>query len=237
MNETRFSPIKKGKRVFEEVAAAIKISILNGHWKGGDRLPAESELANQFGVSRNTIREALRTLEMSGLVSIQTGVAGGPIVKDTIMSHIGNLYLDAFQMEKISLDEVTVARQAIEKVILDEAIHNLDEKDIEKLRKNVKKARSLVEKGKLATDVNFEFHSLLAEASKNKVFIILEKTINKIHHNLRSNAKPDLNTSKIAVEAHEKLLVALEKRKTGKVEQIMKEHVELVKRSLTQNRT
>src|SRR4030042_573321 len=187
-----FNPIKKSKRAFEEVAATIKDSILNGHWKPGDRLPSETELGNQFGVSRHTIREALRALELSGLITIRTGVAGGPIGTDTIMSSISSLYLDAFQMKKITVDEFTAARMAIEEVILSDAIEKADEEDIAKLKENVLIAKQLASRGEIVTDVNFEFHSLLAQASKNRVFIILETTINTIHHNLRSRAPVDL---------------------------------------------
>ena len=226
-----FDPIEKNKRAFEVVASNIKDSILKGLWKPGERLPAETELANQFGVSRHTIREALRTLELSGFLIIRTGVAGGPIVKDTIMSTISNLYLDAFQMERITVEEFTAARQVIEKVILDDAFHHADEDDIENLRRNVAKAKSLVARKEPATDVNFEFHSLLAKASKNKVFLILEKTINTIHHNLRSRTPVDFKTTRAAVEAHEMLLDAIVSNERDKAMKLMEKHIAAVRKS------
>jgi len=226
-----FSPIKKSKRAFEEVAATIKDSILNGYWKPGDRLPSETELGNQFGVSRHTIREALRALELSGLITIRTGVAGGPIVQDTIMSTISSLYLDAFQMEKISVDEFTAARLAIEEVILSDAIEKANEEDIAKLKENVLKAKKLASKGEIVTDVNFEFHSLLAQASKNRVFIVLEKTINTIHHNLRSRAPVDFKISRDAAQAHENLLEAIVKKQYEKARKLMGKHIAAVKKS------
>jgi len=226
-----FDPIPRGKRAFEEVAGAIKNTILGRVWSPGERLPSETELASQFGVSRHTIREALRTLELSGLIAIRTGVAGGPVVKDTIMASIGNLYLDAFQMEKISVEEFTGARQAIEKVILDDAFDNAGQEDIENLRRNVAKAKALVAKREIAKDVNFEFHSLLARASKNKVFVILEKTINTIHHDLRSRSPVDFKTTKAAVEAHEMLLDALISKERDKAMSILVKHIAAVRKS------
>ena len=202
MKEKLFDPISKGKRAFEKVASAIKDAILKGIWKPGERLPAETELAQQFGTSRHTIREALRTLELSGFLVIKTGVAGGPVVKDTIMSSISNLYLDAFQMEKITIDELTAARQAIEKIILNDAIDNANKEDLHQLRNNIDKAKTLAANKQIATDANFEFHSLLAQASKNKVFIILEKTVNTINHNLRSRTPVNFSTTKNAVQIH-----------------------------------
>ena len=232
-----FNPIKKSKRAFEEVAATIKDSILNGHWKPGDRLPSETELGNQFGVSRHTIREALRALELSGLITIRTGVAGGPIVQDTIMSTISSLYLDAFQMEKITVDEFTAARLAIEEVILSDAIEKADEEDIAKLKENVLKAKKLASEGEIVTDVNFEFHSLLARASKNRVFIILETTINTIHHNLRNRAPVDFRISRDAAQAHEELLEAIVKKQYEKARKLMGKHIAAVKKSYSAEQT
>ncbi|MBW2031251.1 MAG: FadR family transcriptional regulator [Deltaproteobacteria bacterium] len=111
MNEQKalFTPIKT-RRTFEEVSASIKQLILDGVLRPGDRLPSEMELARQFNVSRQTIREALRILELSGFISVQKGGSGGPLIRDTIMNTINNLFFDAFQLERISIDELTAAR-------------------------------------------------------------------------------------------------------------------------------
>jgi GntR family transcriptional repressor for pyruvate dehydrogenase complex len=65
-----FKPIRQ-KRVPQEVAEKLKDAILLGQFKAGDRLPSEKELSQQFQVSRTTIREALRSLENSGFISIR----------------------------------------------------------------------------------------------------------------------------------------------------------------------
>ena len=224
--------IKKRKRVFEEVALDIKEAIIKGLWKPGDRLPAENELANQFGVSRHTIREALRTLELSGFVIIRTGVAGGPIIENTILSRIGSLYLDAFQMKDITVEEFTAARLAIEKIVLSDAIDNADEEDIESLNKNIKEAKKKIENKEIATDANFEFHSLLARASKNQVFIILEKTINTINQELRSRSPVDFQITRGAVKDHEKMLDALINKDREKAFKLLERHLSTVGKSL-----
>jgi GntR family transcriptional regulator, transcriptional repressor for pyruvate dehydrogenase complex len=227
-----FKPIKKNKRAFEVVALNIKESIFKGVWQPGERLPSENELSSQFGVSRHTIREALRTLELSGFLKIRTGVSGGPIVKDTIMTTISNLYLDAFQMENITVEEFTAARLAIEKVVINDAIDNATKEDIEKLKNNITKAKKLIANKEFATDANFEFHSLLACASKNKVFIILEKTINTINQKLRSLSSVNLEVTGEAVKMHEKLLDALIKKDREVVIQLLEAHLMTVGKSL-----
>ena len=163
--------------------------------------------------------------------SIETGVSGG-IVKNNIDIAISNLYLDALQMEDITVEEFTAARMAIEKIILNDAIDNAEDRDIKDLQENLSKAKDRIAKKELATDLNFEFHSLLARASKNKVFGILEKTINAIHHNLRSRRTADFKTSKTAVQAHEKMLDAIIKKDREKATKLLEHHVVAIRKSL-----
>ena len=222
--ENLFAPIES-KRTFEEISSKVKALIFDGTLKPGDRLPSELELAKQFGVGRQSVREALRLLELSGFVSIQKGYGGGPIVKDTISTRIRNLYLDAFRMEKITVAEFTSARLAIEKAILDEVIDKADDSDIKRIQANLAEAEELIADKKMATDENFDFHALLASASKNKVFIILEKSINAIHRNLRSRSTADYKTTRNAVKAHQEILDAIIKKDREKAIKLLDQHI------------
>jgi GntR family transcriptional repressor for pyruvate dehydrogenase complex len=73
---TRFKPVRQ-PRVSEEVAKQLKQSILLGHFNSGNKLPAERDLAEEFRVSRVTIREALRKLQDSGFIATRQGATGG----------------------------------------------------------------------------------------------------------------------------------------------------------------
>lgn len=228
--ENLFTPIEN-KRTFEEISSKVKALIFEGTLKAGDKLPSEIELAKQFGVGRQSVREALRLLELSGFISVQKGYGGGPIVQDTISTRIRNLYLDAFRMEKITVEEFTTARSVIEKAILNEAIDKADEGDIRDLQENLSKAQELIAKKKMATDVNFDFHGLLAKASKNNVFIILEKSINAIHRNLRSRSAADFKTTRNALKVHQKILDAVINKDREKAVKLIEEHIYEVKKS------
>ena len=219
-----FTPIES-KRTFEEISSKVKNLIFDGTLKPGDRLPSEQELAKQFGVGRQSVREALRLLELSGFVSIQKGYGGGPVVKDTISTQIRNLYLDAFRMEKITVEEFTSARSVIEKAILNEVIDKADESDIKRIRANLAEAEELIANKKMATDENFDFHALLAQASKNKVFIILERSINAIHRNLRSRSTADYKTTRNALKAHQKILDAIINKDREKAIKLLDQHI------------
>ncbi len=228
--ENLFTPIEN-KRTFEEISSKVKTLIFEGTLKPGDKLPSEVELAKQFGVGRQSVREALRLLELSGFISVQKGYGGGPIVQDTISTRIRNLYLDAFRMEKITVQEFTTARSVIEKAILNEVIDKAEESDIKRLQANLAKAEELIANKKMATDENFDFHALLARASKNPVFIILEKSINAIHRNLRSRTTADFKTTRNAVKAHKKILEAIINKDREKAIKLIDHHIFEVKKS------
>lgn len=223
-NKALFKPVKT-QRTFEEVSSKIKALVFEGLLKSGDKLPSEKELARQFNVGRQTIREALRILELSGFITIKKGYDGGAIIKNNISEKITSLILDAFRMENISVNEFTIARLTIEKAILDNAIDNADEHDIAALRDNIARAKGLIAQKKIAVDLNFKFHSLLATASKNSVFMIVEGAVNALHRNLRSRTPADFKLSETAVQDHEEILEALIKKKRTKAIALLKAHI------------
>ena len=229
MNEPKnvFKPFKT-KRTFEEVSQLIKNQIFKGVFKPGDKLPPEA----QFNLGRQTIREALRLLEISGFITVQKGGGGGSIIKDTIFQRIGDLFLDAFSMRKISMEELTEGRAEIEQVVLNHVIDRADESDIKALQKNVYEARRKIERDIPATQENFQFHRLLAEASKNYLFVIVMESIMAVHSDLLSRLGWDLKTSANVVTYHEDILKAVVEKKRNKALQLLKKHVKEVERRL-----
>ena len=233
MNEPKnvFEPFK-AKRTFEEVSQLIKNQIFNGVFKPGDKLPPEAQLAKQFNLGRQTIREALRLLELSGFITVQKGAGGGPVIKDTILQRIGDLFLDSFRMKKISMEELTEVRAEIEQIVLSYAIDRADESDIKRLQKNVHEARRKIENDIPATQENFQFHRLLAEASKNYLFVIVMESIMAVHSDLLSGTGSNLKTSENVVSYHEDILKAVVEKKRNKALQLLKKHVKEVERRL-----
>jgi GntR family transcriptional repressor for pyruvate dehydrogenase complex len=238
-----FSPIKS-KRTFEEVSGKIKTLIFDGVLKPGDRLPSEIELARQFMVSRQTIREALRILELSGFIKVQKGGSGGPLIKDTILNTINNLFLDAFRLEKITTAELTFARIEIEKLVLYHVIDNAGASDIQALQQNIQKAKLKIESNAISTDENIEFHNLLAKATKNPVFEIVVGSIEAVVRDLLTRLAPDIEASgdstgdegrlksENAVSDHEDILNAILNKDREKACRLLEEHLREVGKRL-----
>ena len=81
----------KNKRTFEEVSDKLKELIFDGTLKPGQQLPSEHALAQLFQVGRQSVREALRVLELSGFITIRAGVKGGAVIEGTMLSKIGGI--------------------------------------------------------------------------------------------------------------------------------------------------
>jgi GntR family transcriptional repressor for pyruvate dehydrogenase complex len=109
----RFKPIRQ-LRISEEVADQLKQTIVSGHFKAGEKLPPERDLAEEFQVSRLAIREALRSLENSGFIVTRQGATGGAYVTDLTFENLAKTFLDLFMADKISIPEMHQLRILIE---------------------------------------------------------------------------------------------------------------------------
>ena len=232
-----FDPIKT-ERTFERVSTKIKGLIFDGILAPGDRLPSETELAQQFDVGRQTIREALRILELSGFITIQKGGSGGPLIRTTILNTINNLFLDAFRLEKVTTEELTLARIEIEKVMLGHAIDLADDQDILGLRENIQMARKKIDQNIMAIDENVEFHNLLARTSRNHVFVMVVGSIMAVVRDHTSRLTASLEgknrvlrysesviISRNAVDIHEEIVNAVLEKDREKAMVLMDTHV------------
>ncbi|MCU0604959.1 MAG: FadR family transcriptional regulator [Desulfobacterales bacterium] len=108
-----FIPVKQN-RIAVEIVSQLKAAILAGRFSPGERLPTERELTEQFQVSRVVVREAVRELEIKGLVKILQGPNGGAYVTDLSFDHLNNAFLDLFHYGKLSVAELIRTRILIE---------------------------------------------------------------------------------------------------------------------------
>ena len=167
------------KRSFEEVVARIREQIGRGALREGDRLPAERELATQFGVSRNTVREALRALENAGVVQLKKGVTGGAFIHSGSAAALTNALADLYRLGSVSPAQLTEARLILGREVARLACDRRDESDMRALEDNVRRTQEAATRGDHAAraNTNIEFHELLAAASKNPILIALTNAL------------------------------------------------------------
>ena len=224
-----FKPYKS-KRSFEEISNQIKKLIFQGVLKPGDKLPGENEIARQFNVSRQTIREAMRILEHCGFITIQQGVNGGPFIADTVLNRLANLFIDIFHFKKVSPDELTEARFDIEKVMLSHVIERADDSGLEALKENVRMSKEKIRAHASPFSENITFHRLLARASKNYLYVIVIESIMAIVSDFRSEVEEvEFDRSIKITKYHEDILESIIERNHEKSVELFEKLLEEVR--------
>src|SRR5438552_1106228 len=123
------------------LAAQIRTAIGTGQLKEGSRLPPERELAEQFGVSRVTVRDALRALEAMGLIEVRVGARGGAFVTVPSGSVMGQTMSDMMMMQALSPDDIVEARLVVELGTVTLACGRATEEDLAGLRDHAERAK------------------------------------------------------------------------------------------------
>jgi len=212
-DSTRFaySPVQT-KRAFEEVALQIREQLSKGALKPGDRLPSERELAEQFGLSRNTVREALRSLEMSGILEFRKGATGGAFVREAHSEAVISGFSDLFRMGVIKPEDLIEARRIVGVEVTRLACQRATEADLDELERNVAASEAAMEAGEgtRRIEINLAFHALLGRAAKNRVLVILIDALVDVQGKLLQVLTPTSNTK--VMQSRKRLLKHLRAR-------------------------
>jgi GntR family transcriptional repressor for pyruvate dehydrogenase complex len=196
------------RRVFEEICEQVRRQMSSGALRPGDKLPAERELAVQFGVSRTAVREALRSLEIAGIVGLQKGVKGGAFILKGDLELITRSMSDLFYLGRISLDSLTETRTLIMEAAIGLVSQRITPELLATLEQNVEKLASLPRHSSVAEriEISAEFYDLVAEATGNELLQVIVQSLSLLVlqrvEARRMNAMPDLL-------AHRKRLVML----------------------------
>ena len=156
----------------DAVVSKLQQQLSLGVYQPGDKLPSEPELMAQFGVGRSTIREAIRILSNTGLLSVRQG--SGTVVQ----SHTGitePLQQRLRRADAADLDEV---RQLLEQKIAEKAALNRTKKDITKMKSLLEKRLAAAQAGDVDSAIEFDirFHIAIAVASCNDILADLYRT-------------------------------------------------------------
>jgi GntR family transcriptional regulator, transcriptional repressor for pyruvate dehydrogenase complex len=224
-----FKAIKKA-RIHEEVFSQIHELIRQGRFKARDQLPSERELAETFKVSRTSVREALRALESQGLIVSRTGmgnyVADLPI--EALVGPLARLLID----EKKALADLFELRKLIEPHIAALAAERRTERDIAQLKRIVARQTDAVRRGETGIEADAEFHSCISHATQNQA---LQKLVGAFMEMLSRSREESLQTSerrKASLEAHRKIIAAIERHQPSQARSDMLRHIEQVEQAV-----
>ena len=174
------------RRAFEEVASQIRDQLSSGALVPGDRLPPERELARQFALSRNTVREALRSLEMAGILEFRKGMHGGAFVREGHGSAVIAGFTDLFRLGMFEPEHLKEARLLVGMAVTRAACRRATDADITALRANLDASDAAVREGRTAERMRLglEFHRLLAKGSGNPIYMVLTDALMEVQAEL-----------------------------------------------------
>ena len=206
-----FAPVAVA-RASSAIADQIRQAIVTGQLGQGERLPPERELAEQFGVSRVTVRDGLRALEAMGLIDVRVGARGGAFVTVPSGDLVGQTMSDMMMMQAISPEDIVEARLMVELGTITIACSRATDEDVARLRELTERARSALEAKTYSRELSWDFHALLAEVTHNGA-------IEGLTHSFRSSlsmhpirTREGSRAFERTVEEHERILDAIERR-------------------------
>lgn len=220
-----FTRVRVG-RVSEEVVKQVQEAIFSGELGPGDRLPPERELAEQFGLSRMSVRDALRTLESSGLVEIKVGSSGGTFIREPNFDPLRESLSSILRSKKANILELVETRKIVETAIVELAAQRATEEDLLAMREAIEAAQRSLEAG----DPNYgphsvNFHAALARAGKNHVLNLTVRSFRAFFSDVLEKLLPTEDMARRAIADHWELYRAIESHDGQRARQIMSEHL------------
>lgn len=225
---------KRGPRVktYEQIVEHIRGAISARELNPGDRLPPETELAKHLGVSRPTVREALKVLEALNILRSSTGPKGGTFVKSLSGLEVADYLKDSISLlldiDELSLQELWAARETIDIPAAGMAAVRRTEQDLFVIEKTIE-ADELKDGDSIVSEISF--HRAIAEASKNRMLSLF---MSSIYMTLRSLSEhyilPEdmlLEVKEASQEAHRLIFEAIAAQDELLARERMQEHLRL----------
>ena len=215
------------KKAYEEVADQIRERILGRKLQLLERLPAERDLAQQFGVSRVVIREAIRTLELNGLLTVKKGAKGGIFVANDFNRPITDSIVNLLAGGEATLENLFEVRQLVEPYAASRAAVVGSEEDFKRMAVILAAAELENAQGGSIRSLNIEFHQLVIRTCRNPILSVVGETV-LILLAERLKDIPGLETPDVLMGMHQELLAAMRQRQPEKAEKIMAKDIQTV---------
>ena len=220
--KVEFEAIRRSK-VYEEVARQIQNHIFES-LKPGDVLPPERELAQRFGVSRSSVRDAIRCLELIGLLEPQQG-RGTVVCEPSAEAVVGPLTAVIMQKRKL-VKELLDVRKIVEPPLARRAALHVTDSLIGELEQLLERQSAKVRNGELAIEEDKQFHYLIALAADNAVLL---QIVDVLMDTLQETREKSLQTGGRPLKSmasHWRILAALKHRDPAASEKAMRQHIE-----------
>jgi len=215
--------IVRRNKVYEEVAKQIERLILK-KLQPGDRLPSERDLAETLRVSRGSIRDAIRSLELLGLVEPRQGT--GTIVRETSSASLANPFANALKRRKELVSELLDFRKMLEPPLAARAATHASPDEILEMEDILRRQEERQHQGDAAVAEDAEFHYSVALASDNSVVLKVIDILMDLLRDTRARSLQVEGRPQRSLSGHRRILVAIKRHDAEAAKAAMRRHLE-----------
>ena len=213
----------KRSRIYEHIVEQIRGLISEGRWAPGDQIPPERELAERFKVSRTSVREALRALEMQGVIDSRQG--GGTFVRTADTEALVPPLAAAILRGRRELAEVLEVRELIEPGIARRAAERATAEHISELETLLQRQRECIAENRPFVEEDTAFHYTLARAADNHILLRLHNVILDLLRESRQSYLHVPDRPQTSLRGHEAILRAVKAQDDEAAYQASLEHI------------
>lgn len=233
-----FTPIKSTK-VYEQVIEQIKDMIDKGTLKKGDKLPSERNLVQQLEVSRASIREALRALEVIGLIECRQGE--GSYIKTSFQDNLFEPLSIMFMLEGSNQEEIWELRKIMEVEAVGLAAKRITSGQLNELREITERfMKSEGDEEAVTAEIDKEFHYKIAECSGNVLIFDILKTVATLVDHFIKDARQLIivheGNKEILFSQHNEIYLSIERHSSADARKAMREHLDFANKYKSEER-
>lgn len=220
----------KATKLYEDIAARMIAQIHEGSLRPGDRLPPERALAEEYGVSRTAIREALRSMEMMGCVESRVGE--GTFIKAPSLSNIVDPFAMVLTQNHQLGSELIEVRLILETEVAALAARRRTEEQLSDLEQSIRKMKDDIDCGGMGVEADADFHSVLAEAAGNEALHVMLDMCEGMLSRTRPITQALKGVPKMALKDHSAICEAIRIQDEKAARRLMRTHLNRALRNL-----
>ncbi|MBO8163693.1 MAG: FadR family transcriptional regulator [Brevibacillus sp.] len=214
----------ENRKVYEDILLQIHEIVKRNNLRVGDKLPSERELSDQLGVGRSSVREALRALELLGLIETRRGE--GTFLKhyrhNRLIDVLGFFILRDYKTKK----DLVEMRKLLELDAVRLACRRATEKHFEEMERILAAAWERVERGEIPTEEDYLFHRVICRSSRNSILHRIWAPLVEYSDTVRSTSLAREGRAKAALIEHEQIMLAIRSGDEQTAARRMQEHLE-----------
>ncbi len=212
------------RKVYQEILLEINQIIKEDRLRPGDKLPSERELSERLQVGRSSVREALRALELLGLITTRHGE--GTFVQhyrhNKLIDILGYYVLSDFKTKK----DLIEMRKILELDAVRLACQRATEKHFEEMERILEESERKVKEGKIPTEEDYQFHRMIARSSRNSVLHRIWAPVVEYSKTIREDSLSREGRAVQAIREHREIMDAIKRRDVAEAEKQMAQHLD-----------